>query len=263
MFARELRINAKRFWIWTLAMAVLFGGIVLAYSYMIDVEMIEMTDSQLLIYPQNVLRAFNMDIAPIGKASGWMKSEGLTIYTLVASLYAAILGSGILLKERANRTLEELWALPVSRSAIVLSHYMAGLLYVLMQHIIVSAVICGSLAIGKDFIWQEMLPVLCAPVLTLAVVYSVCFAVSTLFRKTGGMYALGFAGVLLSYVLHLVSRMGEKTEFLEKFSVFALSDVRTILERGAVSPQEICTAALIVLTCVFASLVVYGKRALI
>ena len=263
MFGREMRINLKGFLLWTLALALVFGGIVLAYPYMIGEGLAESLDAMMAAFPQEILRAFNMDVASISVASGWIKSEGMTLYVLAAALYAASLGANILLKERSERTLEAIWALPVSRAGIVLAHFVPGLIYIVLQHGIVMAAVAGSLALQNDFAAQEMLPVLASPLIATVSVYALCFALSTLFSRTGPMQAIGFAGVLLSYLLQIVSRMGEKMELLGRVSIFALCDVRAILERGAISVQEIGAGVLITLVSLAFALFVFDRRQLV
>lgn len=263
MFWREMRLNAKGFVLWTIALVLLFGGIVLAYPWMIGDELSGSIDTMLAVFPESLLRAFNMDIASVSRASDWIKSEGLALYVLAGAIYAALLGSQILLKEQANRTLEDLWSLPVSRTRIVLAHYLPGLLYVVLLQAATAGAICGTLALTGDFNATEMLPLLCAPLLVLAAAYSLCFALSTLFQRSGAMNALGLALVLIGYVLHLLGRMNEKMQPLGNVSLFALWDVRRILERGYVSAQEICAGALIVGLSLLFSIVVYEHKPLV
>ena len=95
---RELKVNLGNFIIWFLIVAGMFALIFLLYPYIIEGNNGEMIDEMIKIFPESVLKAFNMDIASLDSAFGWLKSEGFVFILLITGCYSAILGSNIILK---------------------------------------------------------------------------------------------------------------------------------------------------------------------
>ena len=60
------------------------------------------------LFPDDLLKAFNMDISSISSAYGWLKSEGFVFVLLIIGSYSGIMGSNILLKEENDKTIEYL-----------------------------------------------------------------------------------------------------------------------------------------------------------
>ena len=127
---KEMKNGLISFLIWTAVLCGMFGMIFLLYPYIIDDVDPESINALLNLFPESVLKAFNMDLSGIDSAFGWLKSEGFVFILLVSGCYSALLGSSIVLKEENDHTIEYLNALPVSRTQIVLKKYISGLIYV-------------------------------------------------------------------------------------------------------------------------------------
>ena len=97
MFRRELRINFRSALVWFMVLAGLFAVVILAYPHIIDSESMSMMKDMMALFPEELLKAFNMDIALIDTAFGWVKSEGFVMILLIIACYSAVLGSTILL----------------------------------------------------------------------------------------------------------------------------------------------------------------------
>ena len=77
MFKRELKINLKSFIIWTSILIGLFLVVFLVYPSIVNSENMEMMDEMMKMFPEEMLKAFNMDMASISNVYGWIKTEGL------------------------------------------------------------------------------------------------------------------------------------------------------------------------------------------
>ena len=121
MFSRELKVNFKSFLIWTLVIITFYLVVFLVYPSIINGEEVESLNEMMKAFPEDLLKAFNMDLASIESADGWLKSEGFVFILLIIGCYAGILGSNILLKEESDKTIEYLAVMPTKRTNIVLS----------------------------------------------------------------------------------------------------------------------------------------------
>ena len=74
MFKREMKINLKSFIIWTSIIIGMFIVVFLVYPSIIKSDNMKMMDEMMQIFPQEMLKAFNMDISSIDTAFGWLKS---------------------------------------------------------------------------------------------------------------------------------------------------------------------------------------------
>ena len=121
MLKRELKINFKSFLIWTSVLLLLFLVVFLVYPSIIESDNIKMMDEYVKMFPEEMLKAFNMDIASMSTAFGWLKTEGFIMVLLITGVYASILGSNIVLKEESDKTIEYLNSVPVTRKKIAIS----------------------------------------------------------------------------------------------------------------------------------------------
>ena len=132
MIKRELKYNFKSFLIWTIITLVIFLVVFLVYPSITNSDNIKMMDEMMKLFPPEVLKAFNMDIASIDTAYGWLKTEGYIFVLLITGCYGAILGTNILLKEENDKTIEYLNSLPIKRNNIIINKTIVGLIYIII-----------------------------------------------------------------------------------------------------------------------------------
>ena len=70
MLRRELKINFKSFLIWTTILVVLFLAVFSIYPSIISSDNIQMIDEMIKMFPEEMLKAFNMD------GNSWQNSQG-------------------------------------------------------------------------------------------------------------------------------------------------------------------------------------------
>lgn len=80
LFKRELKANFKSFLMWAIILIGMFLAIFLMYPSIVNSDNIQMMDELMKMFPEEVLKAFNMDISSLDTAYGWLKSEGFCIH---------------------------------------------------------------------------------------------------------------------------------------------------------------------------------------
>ena len=263
MFKRELKVNFKTWLIWTSVMILLYVTVIAIYPSLFTSESISALDEMMKIFPDSMLKAFNMDVTSIATASGWFKTEGAMFYLLVGALYAAILGSGILLKEESDKTIEFLYARPVSRNRILTEKFFAGLIYVTAFALVVTGSVLAGLAVIGDKGIGDMPVIMLTPAVMTYVVYAACFFFSTFMRKTKKTVGLSFAVVFGSYFLQMISTLSDKYDFLKYFSVFTICDTRSIIESGAPNTAAMIVASVLFILFAALSYIRYNKKELV
>ena len=263
MIRKELKFNLKSFSIWTLLIVLLFLIVLIAYPSIVNGENIKVLDEMMSAFPKELMAAFNMDIASISTAFGWLKSEGFVMILLVTGCYAAILGSNILLKEENDKTIEYLNSLPISREKIVLSKALVGIIYVVLMIVILGVFNYIALLVNDSFDQKQYILLSITPLLSSLVIYAICLFVSTFFHKTKKMIGISLGIVFISYLLGTLAGIDESVEGLKYLSVFTLADIRNVIINIKIEPIMIIISSFLTIIFVILTVIRYKKKSLV
>lgn len=262
MFKREMKINLKNFIIWTSILIGLFLVVFLVYPSIINSQNMEMMDEMMKIFPEEMLKAFNMDISSIDSAFGWLKTEGFVFVLLITGIYSGILGSSILLKEESDKTIEYLNSIPVTRKNIVISKILCGLLYITLMVLSIGVFNFIGLSLSGDFDKKLYILLSITPILSSIVIFAVCLFLSTFTHKTKKTMGISLGIVFASYFLNIISEMGEKTEFLKYISIFTLADIRNVIVNISIDPLMVLLSIGITSIFIILTIIRYEKKEL-
>lgn len=263
MFKREMKINLKSFLIWMSVLIGIFLVVFLMYPSIINGENGKMIDEMMELFPSEVLKMFNMDIASMNSAFGWIKTEGFVFALLIIGCYSGMLGSNILLKEENDKTIEYLNTLPIKRKDIVLSKIVSGLIYIFLMIVILMGFNYICLLISEEFDQKQFFLLSITPFFSSFVIFFICMFLSTFTHKSKKMLGLSLGIVLLSYVFQMFSQISDSVEFFKYFSVFTLSDVRGVIINDSLSLIAIAVSVCLSLVFMFLTLYRYNKKELV
>lgn len=263
MFKRELKINLKSFIIWTSILIVLFFVVFLVYPSIVNSENMEMMDEMMKMFPEEMLKAFNMDISTIDSAFGWLKTEGFVFILLITGIYSGILGSNILLKEESDKTIEYLNSVPVTRKNIVVNKILCGLLYIILMIAIIGIFNFIGLSLSGEFDRKSYVLLSITPVFSSIVIFAVCLFLSTFTHKTKKTLGISLGIVFASYFLNIISEMGKSTEFLKYISIFTLADIRNVIVNVSINPLMVALAIGITAIFMILTMIRYEKKELV
>ncbi len=232
MLKRELKITRKSLLIWVISTSLLFILIYLIYPTLLTDANKDMIDAMLKSMDPEILKMFNMDIISINTVFGWLKSEGYTLLILVYSIYSAILGSSIILKEESDKTIEYLISKPVTRNNILKNKIIAGLINIFIFIFSITLVNYFGLLFSNEIDFNLYLKLSILSILSSVVIYFLTIYISLFFNKTKKVNGLAIGLVFISYFLMLISNLGDKVHFIKYSSVFSLSDSRYLLENN-------------------------------
>lgn len=263
MLKRELKINFKNFLIWLLILIGLFTIVFLVYPSIINSDNIQMMNEMMEMFPEEILKAFNMDVSSIDSAFGWLKTEGFVFVLLLTGCYSGILGSNILLKEESDKTIEYLNSLPIKRNNILFSKILSGLLYIIMMIVILGIFNYIGLLLSGEFDKKLYVLLSITPIFSSLVIYFCCMFLSTFTHKTKKMLGVSLGIVFISYALQTISSLTKDIEFLKYLSVFTLADIRNVITNSAIN--SLLVAISIILSIVFLGLTIfrYNKKELV
>ena len=263
MFKRELKINLKSFIIWTSILIGLFLVVFLVYPSIINSANMEMIDEMMKIFPEEMLKAFNMDISTIDSAFGWLKTEGFVFVLLITGIYSGILGSNILLKEESDKTIEYLNSVPVTRKNIVLNKILCGLFYIILMIVIIGIFNFIGLSLSGEFDRKSYILLSITPLFSSIVIFAICLFLSTFTHKTKKTLGISLGIVFVSYFLNVISEIGESTEFLKYISIFTLADIRNVILNVSINPILVVLAICITIVFMILTMIHYEKKELV
>ena len=227
MLKREIKLNFKSFLIWTLVVTGILLMAFLVYPSMSSQT--DQLDELLKTFPEELLKAFNMDIVSIGSVSGWFSTEGYMMVTLIGSAYAAMMGGSILLKEESDKTIEYLYSKPINRNKIVTSRILTGITYITLFNISVSMLTLINFYISKDLNLNNWFLMSISPLFMHLLFFFLTLFISTFFKKTRNMVGISLGLSLGTYFIHVISQMSTKVEFLKYLTPYEYFSARYII----------------------------------
>lgn len=263
MIIREIKFNLKNFLIWTLLLIVIFLVVYLIYPSIINGDNAKMMDEMMEMFPPEMLKAFNMDIASMDSAFGWLRTEGFVFVLLIIGCYSGILGSNILLKEESDKTIEYLNSLPITRNKIIFSKVIVGLIYILLMVLIIGIFNFVGLSLSGDFDTKQYILLSITPLFSSISIYFICMFLSTFAHKTKKMLGISLGIVLISYVLQTLSAIDKSVEFLKYFSVFTLADIRNVISNVSINPIMVVITLCISFVFLTLTVIHYNKKELV
>ena len=263
MFRREMKINFKSFAIWTLILIGLFFVVYLMYPSIINSENMEMLNEMMKVFPEEVLKAFNMDISTIDTAFGWLKTEGFVFVLLITGIYSGILGSNILLKEENDKTIEYLNSVPVTRKNITIAKISSAIIYIILMVLILGVFNYIGLSLSGEFDEKTYILLSITPIFSSIVIFALCLFLSTFTHKTKKTLGISLGIVFASYFLQIISEMSESTEFLKYISVFTLADIRNVILESSINPVMVILSILLTMLFVILIIIHYDRKELV
>ena len=263
MIKRELKVNIKSFIIWLSILIGIFLIVYLIYPYIITDESIKSMDELMEIFPEGVLKTFNMDITSISTAYGWFKTEGFMFILIIIGLYASFLGGSILLKEENDKTIEYLVTLPVKRKNIVTSKVIVSILYITLITLLLGLFNYISLKIGKDINTKQFVLLSITPILIAYPLFSINLFISTFLHKNKKTIGISLGMVFIFYIISILSELSSKVEFLKYFTIYTLADTRNVMMDMKINLNYIMISILITVIFIIGTYYRYQKKELI
>lgn len=263
MLKRELKINFKNFLIWTSILILLFLVVYLMYPSIIQSNNVQMLDEMLKMFPEEVIKAFNMDISSMDTAYGWLKTEGFVFILIIIGIYASILGSNIVLKEESDKTIEYLNSLPIRRGKILLHKVLCAVIYIVLMVIVMGIFNYVGLSLSGDFDEKQYILLSITPFFSALPLFAITLFVSTFFHKTKKTLGIGLGIAFVSYFLQILSEISEATESFKYITVYTLSDIRNVIMDISINPIVIGISIVITLLFIILSYIRYNKKELI
>lgn len=260
MFKREFKINLKSLILWTIITLAIFTLVYLIYPSLINEESKQILDQLMNTMSKEMLASFNMDIVGIESAYGWFKTEGYTIMVLLGSIYSALLGGTILLKEENDKTIEFLYSKPVSRNNIVTKKIFCGIINILIFTLILTLGNLLMLSSINGFNLKEFLMISILPILLYYMMFFIMLFISTFMRKTRKTMIIGIGFVFIEYFMQIIGNMGSSVKLIKNVSLFEFISSRNIILNNSTDIKYIVLGITIIIVTTIGTYIKYNKK---
>lgn len=255
---RELKANLKTFIVWTVSLTLLFFSASSEYSVFADNPAV----SEALNNPtfQVFFKALGVENINIVSPEGYLSLMSFYIY-LPLSIFAAILGSGIISKEERDKTAEYIFTLPVSRRKVLFSKLIVSIFYTVTITLWVT-LFCywafGRIAYSANFA-GFMVNLTIGVLLTQLIFLSIGLLLSSVLKqyKKSGSITLGI--LIGTFMLSMLTQITDKIDFLKYATPFQYFNVNDMLA-GEFQLKFIFLTFAIVVSCITGLFYFYNKR---
>lgn len=249
---RELRSNFKGLLIWTIALALLNFLLIAIYPTMAADK--AALDEMMEMYPEAMVKMFGMEKLIITDPLGFYGIEAYFMVVLFGSIYAAILGSGILAKEEDEKTIEFLLAKPVTRTRIIAEKALTWITNLLLFNVVIALVSWLSFQVFDmgDYSATTLFWMLLAPLFIHLIFASLGFLSALFFTRRKSALSVSIGLVLGLYFVNTIALLADKFSFLGWITPFKYMDAGDIFIDGSINPWHtlglLAVSALAVLT---------------
>lgn len=227
MFKKEFKSNLKGLLIWSIIMTLLFAIVYLVYPSLI--EDAQMMNEFLKAMDEKMLALFNMDVIGLDSVFGWVATEGYLMILLVGGCYFGILGSNIVLKEENDKTIEFLYAKPISRSKIITSKLLCGLSYAIIFNTLIGLTNLIGLYLSNDLDLNKLFLITLLPIFSHSFIFVLSVLISTFLRKTSQSIGICLGSLFGLYFISIISSLADIVEFLKYLTPFYYVEARSII----------------------------------
>jgi ABC-2 type transport system permease protein len=263
MLKRELKINFKSLLVWSSVVAIMLIMVFSIYPSLMKSENIKMMDELINMFPQELMRVFNMDIISISSVYGWIKTEGYMFICLFGSIYSSMLGANILWKKKKDKTIEFLISKPVKRNQIVTSKILCGIINIFSFSMIIFIINMIGLLLSNEMIWKEFLLISFVPLMLYYLMFFISLLISVIIKKSKTMTGISLIVVFIPYLFQMIGSISDNIKILKQISFFEFVSIRYIIENAHINYIYLIISIIIIIISVFITYTRYNDKELV
>ena len=206
---RELRGGLRTLLIWILVLGafnVLMMGIFPSFS-----RDAERAQDLMNLFPESMIKALGLNLIDLSDPIGYYALEVYLVVILLGSVFAAMLGAGILAKEEDDKTVEFLLARPVARTSVLLQKVSAYVVILVAFNVGLAALsfVAFGLFVRSAYSMAALFRLFVAPFFAHLTFASLGFLAALFFTRRRTVYAVSIGLAMGSYFIGLVSQLAE------------------------------------------------------
>lgn len=259
VFIAEMKAHRKSLVIW--AFSIIFavvGGMGKYVTYSASGQSMNELFSQM---PKSMLAIFGIGGFDLSKASGYYGML-FSYLLLMATVHAAMLGADIISKEERDKTAEFLFSKPISRSKIITSKLLAGLINIIIFNIItlVSSILTvGSNSKGES-IDADIVILMVAMFILQLMFMTIGTAIASIIKRPKTVRAVSTAVLLITYILSIAIDINSKLEGLKYFTPFKYYGAEGLIAGNGFELSFVVLSVIIIVAMISSTYIFYKKR---
>lgn len=259
IFLRELKANARSLFFWcAFIVFFIYMGISKFQAFISTGQDIT---AMLESLPPGLLEAFQMNAFNLTTITGYF-GVMFSYFALMATIFAVLLGNGIIAKEEREKTVEFSLTLPISRSRLITGKVFAAV----ANCIVFTLVMWGGSYVSAqpydpDAEFYQFLTLMMISVFILELVFlaiGVLLGAALKDYKRSGSVAVFL--LLFTFILSIVYGLNENLEFTKYFTPFTYYDPLKLLHESQIDPVSLGLSAGIAVVSLVAAYIAYARR---
>ncbi len=212
--------------------------------------------------PENFMKFFGTEMTAFSTIEGYISVEFLSLFfPLIIVFYAGSTAGSAIAGQIERRTIDFNLSQPISRTKLVLSETVVALIYLLA---ITSSTGIAMLGFGKAFDVafkpDGVLAFVVTATLFMWAFYGLAILISSLLRSKMSVMLIT-AGVLLgSYIFSSLSRIVEKLQGYDKYSLFYLYNPEELLRSGNIQLTHLVMLLIILGIGLAGAVTIFNKK---
>ncbi|MFI3202643.1 MAG: ABC transporter permease subunit [Eubacteriales bacterium] len=253
----QIKTNKKQIIGWSISIFAIMFLYMILFPSVQDMAQIKME-----AMPEELMQFMGMD--DFIDMSNYMSYFAMiyNIILIAISIFATVLGAGVIAKEEKNKTIEFLYAMEVSRVEMYISKFLTayiGVILVIMSATI-SSIICGVINGGETFILMDVITMVKGSGMIPFVFLGVGTMIAGITSKVSGG-SVGSIIVIISYVLGFLSTMvSEELSWFKYLSPFEILNPEVVVEMTSEVMMAMCGYLVVMLLSVVIGGAVYHRR---
>jgi len=255
---RELYANKKSLLIWGASMAAFVVMMFMEFAaYYKNPDMLALLDAM----PPALLEAFGMMGTDLTTVSGYLVVAAVFV-NVILSVYATMLGNGLLAKEERDKTTGFLMTLPLSRHRIITGKLVAGVLCcTILLAVTAASVLLALLPYEVEANFASFAGLLLATSwLTMIIFLTIGMLLAAITRRHKLSSGIGLGLVFALYIASVLAGLTESMQFLKYVTPFKYFEAATFLTDLSVEPLYLAITALVIVSATAGTYYFYSHR---
>lgn len=259
---RELNDNLKGVLTWLTIISSLI--VIIIALHPLAVAKMDMMDEMLAQFPEEMIKAFNLSTISFKNILEYFFYE-FQFILVAGSIFAGILSANIMAKEENDKTIQFLYAKPISRIDIISAKIIVVLIYLLIFNLVMFTITAITMTLISD---QTINYLLLANIFAGQLIIQITFAnlgilIAVLLPKVKAASAIISGFIIVTFILGIISKIADKVANLHYLSFidYLLND--KFMDLGRMDFKYIIILAIIFIGSVIGAILKYRKKSFI